>query len=83
MRKFFIITFSLLSGVSLISAQEKSAKDTLNYQLEQVTVSATRYPEKVMEVPYAVSIIPQKKLELLRGFGLDEILNTVPGVLAK
>ena len=83
MRKFFIITFSLLSGVSLISAQEKSAKDTLNYQLEQVTVSATRYPEKVMEVPYAVSIIPQKKLELLRGFGLDEILNTVPGVLAQ
>lgn len=83
MLKFFIITFSLLSGVSLISAQEKSTKDTLNYQLEQVTVSATRYPEKIMEVPFAVSIIPQKKLELLRGYGLDEILNTVPGVLAQ
>lgn len=69
----------LSSGYFFTAAQT----DTLKYELDQVTVSATRYPEKVMEVPYAVSIIPAKKLDLIRGYGLDEILSTVPGILAQ
>lgn len=79
MRRVLFLIFFLLPGYFLINAQS----DTLKYELDQVTVSATRYPEKVMEVPYAVSIIPAKKLDLIRGYGLDEILSTVPGVLAQ
>jgi len=74
-----LLLMIFLSSYSLINAQT----DTLKYELDQVTVSATRYPEKIMEVPYAVSIIPAKKLDLIRGYGLDEILRTVPGVLAQ
>ena len=74
-----LLLMIFLSSCVLINAQT----DTLKYELDQVTVSATRYPEKIMEVPYAVSIISAKELDLIRGYGLDEILNTVPGVLAQ
>jgi iron complex outermembrane recepter protein len=74
-----LLLMIFLSSCLLINAQT----DTLKYELDQVTVSATRYPEKIMEVPYAVSIISAKKLDLIRGYGLDEILNSIPGVLAQ
>lgn len=72
---------------SLIYAQtekkKKGANDTLTVTLEQVTVTATRYAENIIEIPYAVSIIPNSQLKLIKGYGLDEVLNTVPGVLAQ
>jgi len=76
-RILLLMIFS--SSLFLINAQT----DTLKHELDKITVSATRYPEKIMEVPYAVSIIPAKELDLIRGYGLDEILSKVPGVLAQ
>jgi len=57
--------------------------DTLKYEMNQITVSATRYPENIIEIPYAVTLINEKSLMNLRGYGLDEILTSVPGVLAQ
>ncbi len=76
-----VILVTLRSFILL--AQEEEREDTLHYQLPQITISATRYPEKIMEVPYAVSIITEKKLELIRGYSIDQAFNNIPGVLAQ
>lgn len=84
MRKIFILFF--LAGVISLFAQDKGAStpsDTLNYQLGQVTVTATRYPENVLEIPYAVSILLKEDFKNVKGYGLDEVLSSVPGVLGQ
>lgn len=78
----------LLSGglwfvfVSILTAQAKYA-DTLKHQLKQVIISATRYEEPVMEIPYSVTILNPKQLSTSKAFGLDDVLSNVPGVLAQ
>ncbi len=84
MKKLFILLIVLNITATVSFAQEKKEiKDTVKYEMEQVTVSATRYPEKVLEIPYAVSIVPQKDLINIKGYGLDEALMKIPGVLAQ
>jgi iron complex outermembrane recepter protein len=84
MKKFFILFYVLLLFIVSLEAQNETKNvDTLKYELEQVTISATRYPEKIIEVPYAVSIIPHEDLLNTKGYGLDEVLMRVPGVLAQ
>lgn len=82
MKHILLILFVICFGN--LSAQTKTAKqDTMQYELKQVTVSATRYPEEILEIPYAVSIISNEELKNTRGYGLDEVLSTIPGVLAQ
>lgn len=78
---FILILVSYLQ----VYAQEidKTKSDTLKYQMGQVTVTATRYPENTLEIPYAVTILTRDQLQNLKGYGLDEALNSVPGVLAQ
>jgi len=59
------------------------SRDSIVYKLDQVTVTATRYPESTMEVPYAITIISADELKNLKGYGLDEILSTIPGVFSQ
>jgi len=80
---FFLILTPLISIMAQNRKQQKKGEDTLSYTLQQVTVTATRYSEKLMEIPYAVSVIPSQQLKSLRGYGLDEVLATIPGVLAQ
>ncbi|MCX6149717.1 MAG: TonB-dependent receptor [Ignavibacteriales bacterium] len=85
MKNIFIITL-LLNSWTVIFPQTKldpAGKDSITYQLNPITISATRYPEQILEIPYAVSIINKNQLTKLKGYGLDEILNSVPGVLAQ
>jgi len=85
MRKIFI--FFLFMSIVVINAQtdkkKKEVTDTLTVNLSQITVTATRYAENILEVPYAVSIIPSSQLKSVKGYGLDEVLSSVPGVLAQ
>ena len=84
MKKLLILFFITNTYFSISLAQDKNKnEDTLKYQMEQVTISATRYPEKVIEVPYAITIIPQKELVNVEGYGLDDALVKVPGVLSQ
>ena len=84
MKKFSILFFVLvLSTVHSFAQDDIKNVDSLKYELDQVTISATRYPEKIIEVPYAVSIIPFEDLLNTKGYGLDEVLIRVPGVLAQ
>ena len=81
MKKLLIIFMILLCHLSF--SQENIRTDTLKYELNQVTVTSTRFPEKIMQVPYAVSFIAGSELQNIKGYGLDEVLSQVPGVLAQ
>lgn len=84
--KFIAIVY--LSSIFLweVSAQDKIEIikiDSLTYELNQVTVTATRNYEPLIKVPYAVSIKLKKEFENVKGYGLDEVLSNIPGVLAQ
>ncbi len=84
--KNLIFVLILIFNLSLFAQNELNKigkSDTLKFQTEQVTVTATRYPENIIEIPYAVSILGKDQLQKLKGYGLDEALSTIPGVLAQ
>ncbi len=53
------------------------------YQLRQITITALRHPEQLLRTPAAVSIISIDDFQDRRGYGVDEALKLVPGVLAQ
>ncbi|MEW6510081.1 MAG: TonB-dependent receptor [Bacteroidota bacterium] len=57
-------------------------RDTV-YSVGEVVVTATRKPGTTLEVPLAISVIDRTSIQAVRGFGLDDILSGVPGVLAQ
>ncbi len=81
MKKILLLFFIL---ISFNYAQQKSKQsDTLEVKFDQITITATRYAEQVLEIPYAVTLLQSRQLKNLRGYGLDEALSTIPGVLAQ
>lgn len=84
-----IIFLSILNFfvTSYVCAQEKregkADSSYKTYQLEGITVTSTRVPEPIIEVPLAVTIIGHSQIENQRGYGLNEVLSNVPGVLAQ
>ncbi len=67
------------------AAQEplkSEGRDTLVY-IDEVVVTATRTPTMLIEVPLAISVVGRKTFSTVRGYGLDEVLGGVPGVLTQ
>lgn len=84
--KNLLFILLIIFNLSLLAQNEVnkiSETDTLKYQIGQVTVTATRYPENILEIPYAISILTKDQLQNSKGYGLDEALSTIPGVLAQ
>ena len=54
------------------------SKDEL---LEEVIVSASREQQKRKEVPASVSVITNTDLKEAKAFGIDQLVNDVPGVI--
>jgi iron complex outermembrane receptor protein len=73
----------LLAAPSPLAAQaaDTVARDT--FALPPVTVVATRHRQDVFAVPLAVTQVRPRELFGARGYGLDEALALVPGVLAQ
>lgn len=65
------------------SREKREDSVAFKHQLEQVTITATRYAEKIMEIPYAVTNITNDKFFGKKGYGLEDALSSVPGVLAQ
>lgn len=49
-------------------------------QLEEIIVSASREAQKRAEIPGAISVITSARLEELKPFGIQQIVNQAPGV---
>ena len=84
--KFFsLIAFCHFFNIILLSQSkdEITKKDSLFYEMNQVTVTATRYAESIIEVPYAVTIKTKDDFNNIKGYGLDEVLSSIPGVLSQ
>jgi len=59
-----------------------AGKDTV-YSMGEVVVTAARTSSTNIEVPMAISVVGRRELSQVKGFGLDEALSGVPGVLAQ
>lgn len=74
----------LLASFVFVTAQEtKVQKDTMLLKFDQITVTATRYAENLIEIPYAVTILNSEQLQMKRAYGIDEVVSSIPGVLAQ
>ncbi|MGA1306731.1 MAG: TonB-dependent receptor [Candidatus Kapaibacteriota bacterium] len=71
----------------IIEAQTTKEKKTTvkekQVYVKDLTVSALRQPEKNLEVPLAVTVLGLRDIQLKRGYGIDDILQSVPGVLVQ
>ncbi|MBI3765786.1 MAG: TonB-dependent receptor plug domain-containing protein, partial [Ignavibacteriales bacterium] len=79
-KSFFLLMFMLIAAGALWSQVQK---DTIRYQLQPVTITATRVSEGWLEVPLAINVLEHNDIQHTKGYGLDEILSGVPGVLAQ
>ncbi len=64
-----------------VSAQEK--KDTAAVVLDAMTIRGAEATISTLRVPLAVTVLGPEQLKFSRGYGLDEALSRVPGVLAQ
>ncbi|MCH5596640.1 hypothetical protein [Niabella ginsengisoli] len=55
--------------------------ETLNENLEKVTVTATRFPKKISETGKVVTIITSEDLEKAGGKDVSQILNEQAGLI--
>ncbi len=82
--KYFMLKILCGSAaISLAQSGSNARSDSAAYELQQVTVTALRYPEQIVKVPLAISVIGPEKLQNTRGYGMEEALKFVPGVLAQ
>ena len=74
----------LTAGCAAVAQDTKKQdiKDSV-FTTQPVTVTATRSATETLHVPLAVSIIPKEVIANRRGYGLDEALALVPGVLTQ
>ncbi len=59
----------------------QTVSDSIKYRLPVVTTIGTRISEPWLEVPLALTVLPKGGIALTKGYGLDEALAGVPGVL--
>jgi iron complex outermembrane receptor protein len=76
--------FPLVLCASIVARATLGAQDTVRARpLPPLSVTASRAPVSLLDVPLAVTIVGGQELRLRRGVGLDEALTLVPGVLAQ
>ena len=81
MRKLILILVLFFSGLSIISAQEKT-KDSLTYKLPyDIIVTAPRLDIPMKSMPFSTSIVTKDMLDInIKNLAADEPLRLVPGV---
>jgi iron complex outermembrane recepter protein len=78
--------FLMFAAINLFAQTDSTSTKTFRKKVaraDEITVIALRQPEKVLEVPLAVTVIPASMFQNGRGFGLDEALSLVPGALVQ
>ncbi|MGA1415032.1 MAG: TonB-dependent receptor, partial [Candidatus Kapaibacteriota bacterium] len=83
---FMCFILSMLCHGIIEAQTTKEKKTTVKEKqvyVKDLTVSALRQPEKNLEVPLAVTVLGLRDIQLKRGYGIDDILQSVPGVLVQ
>jgi iron complex outermembrane receptor protein len=68
---------------SVASGQGQTKPDTAARTLPGVTVTATREPAPILRTPLAITKITTPELRATNGYGLEDALTLVPGVVAQ
>jgi len=79
----YMFTYCCVAFSALSQSKKQYNSDSTKVIAKDITVSALRQPEQNLEVPLAVTILSLRDIQLKRGFGIDDILQTVPGVLVQ
>lgn len=83
MKQTFLLYFLVLLFFVPAFANDKKNKDTLEAKIQPIYITAMKYPELLIEIPMAVTKISSSDIINIKGFGIDEVLNRVPGVLVQ
>ena len=80
-----LLAASLLAtpGSAQQARRDSTAADSAKTRLAPVTITARGRGKSTLEVPLAITVVGQEQLRRTRGYGLDEALSAVPGVLAQ
>src|SRR5215216_1773209 len=81
-RKCLLPATALVLASSPLHAQLKPPRDTTP-SLPTVTVTATRSPSLILSTPLAITKITGPTLRGVNGYGLEDALSLVPGVIAQ
>ena len=80
---FVFAVVSLLAFAPDARAQVTPPPRDTTATLPTVTVTATRAASEILRTPLAVTKIAVDELRSVSGFGIDEVLSRVPGVIAQ
>ncbi|MBC9797144.1 TonB-dependent receptor, partial [Sinomicrobium weinanense] len=71
-----------ISKTATLTAGRKNIVRLLpdSFSLQEIVVSGNREIQQRKEVPAAISTLNTGEIDRLKGFGLEQVLNTVPGV---
>ncbi len=81
--RYYKISALLVLLTLCTRADAQDERDTIVYNMDPVVSIGTRMPESWIQVPLALSYIEMKDIPSGKGYGLDEILMGIPGVLAQ
>jgi len=82
MKKIIILFIFIVFAFSFLIAKDKK-RDTLEAKTKEVIITGMKYPETIMEIPFAVSSFNKIDFQFNKSAGIDEALNNIPGVLAQ
>lgn len=77
------VVLSFAAATAGGAQEERTSADSARTRLEKVTITATRVPVRTLSVPLAVTVLGREDLIHRRGYGVDEVMNLVPGVFAQ
>ncbi len=69
--------------VCAVKVRAQAEDDSVSFLLDPVTITGTRVSHSWIQVPLSLTIIGTKELRKSKGYGIDEVLSFVPGVLAQ
>jgi iron complex outermembrane receptor protein len=80
--RVFVVGLLAVTLPHIVAAQTPPPRDTA-IALPGMTVTATRTATTIISTPLAVSKITAPELRAVSGFGVDEVLSRIPGVVAQ
>ncbi len=78
-----LLGLSLLARPGAAQLPDSARADSARWVLPAITVQAVRETRSLLDVPLAVTRLEPRQLYGMTGYGLDEALAQVPGVLAQ
>jgi len=82
-----LLLLLILAGSFTVSGQKiklvdslTSATDTLYRELNEVVITATRVPQRIIDIPYSVVRLNYSNYKYDRRIGADDMLSPVPGL---